>query len=281
MTFAPERRAAGRSFAAGAAGRSFAAGAAGEIPLIAVHGFQFDPKSRRADNPHARLFPLWEQLFEGRTLIRWGWYSVPQSWKTVLGAWARGYRNRYTWAWELAEHEAAALAVQLAGAAGQVDVVCHSLGSRVVVEALRRFRAQSNVRRVLILNGAEYSASGRQVAELHPDTLFFNAVTSADDVLNKLGRFAPGIGGDFLGNAGMPPDALLPNWYDIRLDRPEWRAWADTTGGWKVEGDNPRSIGDHWHTYEHGPNWGLWRWLMGGRMSRDALARVKEGGRVE
>ena len=53
---------------------------------------------------------------------------------------------------------------------------------------------------MLILNGAEYSASGRQVAEFHPDTLFFNAVTSADDMLNKLGRFAPGIGGDVLCN---------------------------------------------------------------------------------
>jgi len=223
------------------------------LPVFMVHGFNYDPQATTRDNPYNYTFPLWEKMI-GRPGYPHAWFSVPLNARNIWRAWRAGRWNRYRYAWDLAGDEAIGI-----NPPDRCDVVCHSLGTRVVLTAL--LTRALPVRRVLLLNGAEYASRGLAVARKRPDVEFFNIVVPGDDVLNTLARFAPGFGGAFVGNAGV--EDAPANWRDIRLDDPLVRAWGRTRR-WSLAGDKPHQVSDHWYSFEHRGNWPLYRAILGG-----------------
>jgi len=190
--------------------------------------------------------------------VRHAWFSVPLTRRNVWRSWRHGRWNRYRWAWDLAHDEALRVANRLRGFAEPADIVCHSLGSRVVVEALS---LGAPAARVLFLNGAEYLDAAARVARRRSEIGFFSVSVATDDVLNKLGRFAPGFGGEFVGNTPLGLLASL-NWTDLPLDDANFQGTMRELYGWDLAGDNPESVGDHWYSFEHEENWPLYRAIL-------------------
>ncbi len=223
--------------------------------LFLVHGFGFDPEDPDHD-PNLDLYPRWDAMAH-RDTIPFAWYSVPPGIRHVLRSWRRGHWNRYYYAWKLAEEAGARLCRSLERG-GLADIICHSLGSRVVLCALERCMA----RRVLIFNGADECDHARQVAAMRPGVQFYNVMVKSDDVLDLLGEwFSPRLGhAAVIGAKGLKG---LGNWTDIPLDDKKFIAKA-RDHGYRLRGDNPKEIGDHRESYDWEPNWKLWRDLLDG-----------------
>ncbi len=232
-------------------------------PLVFVHGFRYDPKKLYLrgrpgpDHPEYHTYPKWRaMLSRDENINPFVWFSNPGIWD----AWRHRRWNRYRYAWDLAATAADQLWRHLLTQGEGSDIVCHSLGSRVTMLALAVCPVAAH--RVLILNGAEYSRTGKLTAQACPKTRFYNVVVRQDDVLNKLARFAPGWGDDFLGNHG-PPSAH--NWQNFALDRsPLLRRWTEEHGLPPLAGDNPESMGDHLYSFENEANWPLYRAIFSG-----------------
>jgi hypothetical protein len=242
--------------------------ARGTVPLILVHGFGYDPWAASDDNPHylhqsgfgkISTFGLWRRdLIPERAAIGFGWYSVPFGWRGLWGSIRHRRWNRYRWAWDLAWGAGGVMATMLRRMDGQVDVLCHSLGSRVVLAALAQ-ESGLPVRNILFMNGAEFAKPARIEAMTNSHIRFVNLVVKEDDVLSKLDtHFAPVSGqGPPIGLDGLG-GATPENWIDIALDDPEVQVWG-ASHGWHLQGDNPKQYADHWFTYKHKGNRGLIR----------------------
>ena len=239
--------------------------------IIMVNGFDYDPTETGEDNPHRTLFVDWSDNIHAFAAHEWecfsfGWYSAelqPASW---MGGLVRGYWNPYRWGWELAGKAGGILAKtiepRLDDSGSDIRIIAHSMGARVVLTALAQL-PRSSVKRVLLLNGSEYSQTAWVVAH-YTEAHVLNVVVEADDVLSKLGSvFAPQ---EFIesvvGQSGLAdsPDS----WLDIRLDHPEVQRRASACGYDELRGDNPKKIADHWYTYTHKPNWKLFGDFIGG-----------------
>jgi len=240
-------------------------------PVVLVHGFDYDPRARSLDNPHWQgaeglgSFARWRRdLAPDRTpRLGFGWYSVPAGLLGVLAAWRHRRWNRYRYAWDLAAEAGQALSVMLRRLGGPVDVLCHSLGSRVVIEALTAGTAVP-VQNVVFMNGAEFAVPAGLCARANSHIRFVNLVVVADEVLAKLDTaFAPVSGqGPPIGLEGLSPKAP-DNWIDIALDHSEVQLWG-ASHGWHLQGDNPKKYADHWFTFRHAGNHGLIRAGLGG-----------------
>ncbi len=233
-------------------------------PVVFVHGFRYDPRAWGPDHPGYETYPTWQMMLPDRRTVPFVWFSKP----SLMEAWKHGRWNTYRYAWDLADRVSRRLVDTLMSMQGPVDIVCHSLGSRVTMQAVKHC---PHVRRVLILNGAEYSHAGRKTAEAAKGATFYNVVVPADDVLDKLARFAPGFRDQFLGSHGINwvgQNAPTPptNWRDLYLDWADGRPahWAAAKGLVAPAGDNPSQIGDHWYTFKNEDNWPLYRAILGG-----------------
>ncbi len=238
--------------------------------VIAVHGFGFDPRKPvgHKDNPETRLYPLWRRMLE-REVTGYAWYSVPPGvgrlWEAWTSSrWDRINWNRYYYAWHLAHAEAPRLCERVSTAGGPVDLICHSLGSRVVLSALEH--GCHNVRRVILLDGAEHCRDAFKVARARPEVEFLNIVVRTDGVLRWLGSLlSPRIGWHTtIGQRGLGRDAPA-NWLEIVLDDRDWQDWGRTKG-WVLRGNNRWSLGDHWYSYEWRGNWPLYRQFLKGSL---------------
>lgn len=229
--------------------------------VVLVHGYSFDPTRPGADNPFEGQFPEWKTALGDRRYVEFGWYSAPRTARGIVDAWCNGYATTYGRAWSLAEEAGRLLAGLLNEARCPVSIVAHSLGTRVVCEALNRTRP-GRVGRVLFWNGADYVRNARRAALASPATLFLNVAARCDDVLERLGDvFAPGAG-RCVGNDGLATDTPA-NWTDVFLDEAASRDWAAATGA-SLRGDDPRSIGDHRESFRHAGNWPLYRAFLDG-----------------
>lgn len=242
-------------------------------PLIFVHGFRYDPRPHGLvclgaygpHHPEHDTYPTWRKMLSrAADITPFMWFSKPSIWS----AWRHKRWNRYRYAWDLATAASDRLWRVLAAGEG-ADIVCHSLGSRVTLQALGMCPVAAH--RVLILNGAEYSRAGELTAQACPDTCFYNVVVPEDDVLNKLARFAPGPGRAFLGNHGPAP---AHNWQNLYLDGLcATASWTKEKGLPRPAGDNPESMGDHLYSFENENNWPLYRAIFSGEWDawRNAL----------
>lgn len=212
--------------------------------ILGIHGYNFSPiDGDTADGQ----FDLWENF--APSLDRWHWQSIPKGSNRAVKlfrAWLDGYPNTYYWTWGRSIVEAYKVAAHLDALPNRIDIVCHSLGSRVAYEAcrLRPWR----VRKVLALNGADSAEHARACALKAPNVEFHSALFKGDKVLGIMGRaFTPKLGFErVVGYDGMdnPPD----NFNQIIL----------TPG----EGDDPDDFGDHSYSFTNPALWERWRELL-------------------
>jgi hypothetical protein len=266
----------------------------GEKPvIILVNGFNFDPTEDGKDNPHQTLFaqkwrPMLEMIPEVARgdwdVVSFGWYSAELELPSWIRAWVYGRRNPYRWGWDLALRAAGTLAHVIGWDEGlerttrprptlaEVTLIAHSLGSRVVLAALRQLQPL-RVRRVLLLNGAEYSQTAR-VTAAYTHAQVLNIVVQSDEVLKTFGRtFAPERFIDnVVGRDGIigPP----PHWADVQLDSPAVQAKAAAAGWPDLQGNRSGARLNHWHSYEHAPNWALYNSFLGGTVDAADLNRI-------
>ena len=231
------------------------------IPTMMVHGFRYDPMSKGDNNPHLSTFLHWRKnILKDSSAYGFGWWSCPGGKMLPKSLW-KSFRTRrwntYRHAWDLAEEAGKTLAQIIDQSSGPINLLCHSLGSRVVLSAIAT-EATLPINTVVLLNGAEIRKTAIVVSRRRPYTRFFNFVVSEDDVLKKFGAlFAPGdLYAATIGQVGLGVDAPK-NWRDINIDSLSFRAWAKTQGWDDVRGDNPDGYFDHWYTHKHKGNWSL------------------------
>ncbi len=264
--------------------------------LFMVHGFLYNPTERISgkpedtDNPHGRNFhfvdgdpsseirhhttswPLhlgFEENDAGKhgMAIAYGWHSSPGLASSLLKHGQNHYQRAYRYAEESATplHHVISAVDQLLEADIPIDIMCHSLGSRVVIRLLAKIAQHTphllkRIGKVIILGGAEYVfeaevmlksiyASGIPMPEI------YNFITRENDVLDTLAEnFGPkGFGNhSVIGHDGIDKRGIQPvdQWLDIQLDSKEVHIWADKEG-FKLRGDNPGFfyVMDHWYYY--------------------------------
>lgn len=183
-----------------------------------------------------------------------------------------------------------------------LDVFCHSLGSRVVVQALHRMAAAALtpdggelkavlgcVGRVIIVGGAEYTgparrmlAAVRQVRPAGPS--FYNFMARRDRVLSLLAqRFHPV---DLrlrrvVGLCGLTPGGTDPDWLDLQLDAgPDGthplNAWLRPRG-LSVSGAHLTGVLNHWHYFTDERNMELYKAILRDRGAW-GIARLRREG---
>jgi hypothetical protein len=241
-------------------------------PLIAVHGFQYDPKAKGPNNP-ADFFSDMEGV-AGRPVEGFAWYSVPFQLRAArpltssvrfvrgwAGAWLHGHLHPYRYAWALALKAAADLAAFLEAQPGPVDVVAHSLGSRVVLNALPLV-STGKVRRVVLFNGAELASNAEELAP-RTSAAVLNIVVTCDRVLRWLGARCNGQATAWcIGTVGL--HRRPHTWRDLVLDDVEVRQRARSRRGWILRSDDPADLFDHSESYRYAGNADAVRaWLDG------------------
>ncbi len=216
---------------------------------ILVHGYNWDIAT---EDPEAKQYWAW-RLFAPAPALGFRWHSAP-SWGD---AWRHGRAHPYHRAWDMAAEAGPRLRwVLLNRVTPPVDIICHSLGSRVVLEALATDQFLP-VQRVLIFNGAETARGARTAAALQAGTAFYSVVVGADAILRWGGAlFAPGaVYEPVIGLHGMTSPAK--NWHDLRLG---------------AAGDQPHRIGDHDWSWRNPANVLTWRAVLAGTVDRTLTA---------
>lgn len=299
----------------------------GKPVVIMVHGFLFNPfeallnKRAECDNPHFRVyhfddvdqqednechFTPWPKrlgfLDQDRgadgLAVGFGWLSNPGFAKSMLDGFKNFYSRAYDYATEVAwllVHTIDRLhaALEREGKGRKIDLFCHSLGSRVVIHAIR-LAARQNMKhvlgqldRVIILGGAEYV---RDAQEMFQDVLtacpkpadgprFYNVGCRENDVLDLLGEnFGPrGFGvHEVVGHDGLGFSETQHRWIDLQIDSPKLADWAKKKFKWTLMGDGPR-VWDHWYYYTHEPNCRLYKAILRQRAAWEIPALMASG----
>ncbi len=265
---------------------------------ILVHGFDFDPVSssskfmktvpQEKQDPRSGIFDLpnkdpalgesWLPIFgvtnqqqaDAAPLLCFCWRS---SGAYGLASFTNFYQHAV---FDLAPQAAKSLAATIAvlNAAGiTLDIVAHSLGTRVVMKALATLpecvRATA-VRRIVLMNGAEFSIDALAAMRgVNADV--FNLVSRRDKLVLELGAQqmmmpfrAPGRQAWVIGYNGM---MALPGWIDIAMDpqvglsetlassvAAKQSAALATLGGFTLSTEGYKGRGPHWSTYRDPQN---------------------------
>lgn len=246
-------------------------------PLIAAHGFQYDPKDKGGANSPAAFFAEMEGIC-GRPVEGFSWYSVPfqfkptrpftsgfQALRAWTGSWLHGQAHPYRYAWALSLKASEQLARTIEAYQGPVDIVAHSLGVRVALNALTLLPG-GKVRRVVLFNGAELAVNAETLAG-RTDAQILNLVVTCDRVLRWLGATCNGQGNSAcVGSVGLQRRPL--NWRDLVLDDLKVQARARHNRGWPIRANNPADLFDHAESYKFAGNADMVRaWLDGDNLA--------------
>ncbi len=234
-------------------------------PVVLVHGYRYDTTRPGKNNPYETDFRYWRQElewvgdFEVNKVKEFGWYSAG-GWRALFMAWSHGYLNTYRWAYSKLSMDAGRRLAAMSKKYDKLDVVCHSLGSRVVLEAIR---LGGNFGTVIILSGAEMVDVARPIVEDHPGIKFWNVLSRSDLAIDYLAeKFTPGKGilhdRPAIGNDGI---VGLFNCRNVVLDDLNTKQVAMTMG-WDLIGDDPNSSIDHRISHEHHGNWKMYRTML-------------------
>lgn len=289
--------------------------------VIMTHGFLFDPTAtvfpnpKDNDNPHGRIFHFKDMGFDEEArehstswplqlgfgendqgakglVFALGWYSRPGMAKSLR----EGYMNHYTRAYDYGRESAWILAcviAYLAKALGKrpIDIVCHSLGSVLVVRALAILSKStiaadclSRVGRVVIMGGSEYTGEAqllyRRMTEYAASAPLksgegpqvYNIVSRENDVLDFLAEnFGPKSffsNTQVIGHNGLEASPKAPRWLDLQIDSRKLRLWA-ASKGYQISGDEPGHVWDHWYYYTFRGNMAFYNAIL---RQRDAFS---------
>lgn len=235
--------------------------------LYAVCGYNHDPDTpkhspTRHSPPHETEghYNIWARMLPDHELHGIRWYSAVQG-RDLFRAWRNGCRNTYVYAYLKCVPNAVNKIVMQAEPGSYV--IAHSLGTRVVLQALKM--RPGLFKKVLFLNGAEVLSVARPIIEANPDTEFLNICVSTDDVLRFAGSwFAPKWGKEpTLGQHGL--NRPLPgNVKQYFLDHNADKGLLSKKFGTNVDGDNPDGFGDHSYSFLNEENWPIYREFFSG-----------------
>ncbi len=191
----------------------------GNAPIvILIHGYRFTPERPHRD-PHALIYAM-EPARAHWKLISWpkglGFtqhgtkdglaigFAWPGTARANLGEVALG-RSGFAKVYDRAAEAGHALAnlledIARIAPARKVDILAHSLGARVALQAIR-CSAATNFGRVVLMGGAEYREKAAACIESHPGTIeVYNVTSRANGLYDHLfQRFAPAKSGLALG----------------------------------------------------------------------------------
>lgn len=233
------------------------------LPVVAVHGFNYDPAAKGGPHDPRPWFEDMAGLLD-REVLGFAWYSCPigfsfarpitsslLSLRSFAAAWWRGKAHPYRDAWARAEVEARRLAAFIADQPTPVDLVAHSLGTRVALLALPLVR--SRVRRVVFFNGAELNRHAAERGAMSSPANILNLVVTSDRILGLLGaRFSGEADAPCIGRVGLAAPPI--NWRDLVLDDPVTRERARRFYGWTIRGNAPGDAWDHGESYRFAGN---------------------------
>jgi hypothetical protein len=264
------------------------------VPAAAVklmlHGYDYDPRHAGDINYdpftavygvpgdgglNARLswLPLVEELDANgkrpqQTAIAFAWVSTGSLAEYATAGWADSYQYACVDLARLAAAAVAAVLGVLGEAGATVDVLAHSLGTRLFTQALRLAGARDTMlNNVILLDGAEFSADAAATFAGRRCNVV-NVTNEVDAVLAlggeqfgdpsrapgsvascNIGRFGLGTTSSWSGIAEYPA-----NWVDVSLDRRDVQAWFRANGGYTLTAtasDNlhPEGNLNHWVCY--------------------------------
>lgn len=222
---------------------------------VCCHGFGYDATGDGAAN----------QAFAamlGRPIEWLEWYSAPIGFWGWMRAVLAGHWNQYNYAYGDLSVRAAGLLGNLIGA-GPVDIVAHSLGSKLPFDLLK-IAPTIPISRILLLDAALLQRDAPQVLPIGVEVL--NIVVRGDHVLEDLGAVFNGeCFGPCLGQSGL--GRRMAGWTDLVLDDPLTAERAALAKGWQIGTaatvTSPAALldafGGHFAAYERKPNWDLYR----------------------
>lgn len=208
------------------------------MTLLMVHGY----------NDDGHYYPLWEEIFhEHKTEpFYWDSSSLGLGWFKALFS---GHLTSYGHAYEKLSLEAADELYRRALYSDEkLDIVCHSLGARVVLSVMDTLPNCFN--KVLFLNGAEGCTTASPIISKNKETHILNVSVHEDDVLSKTGRFR--AKGGCMGQRMLAVSNA--RYQQIFLDGEADQAAVLKKYGWKINGDNPDKIGDHSYSFTNREN---------------------------
>lgn len=269
---------------------------------VLVHGYDFDPLSGGGDDPfHLVYAPAgaalarrsWREFidpagYDARAIVAFGWLSTGDFSTFASSGYDQSYRYAHK---ECAVPSARCLAATLralqgAGVTG-IDIVAHSLGTRVVIQAFKRLMAIATLplRLVLLLGGAEYVREAKQgMVDVRAHVV--NVAARGDKVLDWLaesfGAFHDGVKAQVIGHNGLKGVA---RWTDIQLDGAPLQGWIATDGRYpgltaSPAGEDTDQSFDahlkHWGYYSNPANHALYTDLLRG--GPEALKALRDAG---
>ena len=206
-----------------------------------------------------------------------GWQSQPGFASALINHfenfYARAYDNAGRTAWVLV-NILDVLAELLPN--HPIDLICHSLGSRVAVRAIAlaaKHDRRSLIERlgqIIILGGAEYVVEAQlmqrrlDVLNLVSRLTFYNFVSRENDVLDKLAEnFGPRTFGNsqVIGHNGLDVEGRFADWIDMQIDRAALQTWM-AGRGIEIFGDRPGNVWDHWYYYTFKGNMAVYRGIL-------------------
>jgi hypothetical protein len=327
----PEVEAIGRHL--GAAQGPALRSARPERPVVVmVHGFLFDPEKaidpsapKNNDNPHGRVFHLVDEPPEDAirehttswplglgfdaqakasegVAVCYGWLSSPGFARSLIERFQNFYARAYDYAQDAAWGLLRTLEATAAAAPkAPIDIVCHSLGSAVVVRAIaigakHAFPVIGRLGRVVLLGGSEYTGeanlmygrveamqrAGHFTAADGPH--FYNIVSRENAILDL---FAENFGPksffsdtQVIGHNGLFARPRAERWMDLQIDGGKLRDWLGSYAGLDVSGDQPGHVWDHWYYYTYPGNMVFYRDILRDRPKWEFAALRRERKRI-
>lgn len=199
-------------------------------PLFGVHGWLFEP-SIPEQNAMYSLYPAWTRMME-REIVPFVWDSNPSFWDMMKACWNR--RKKYQNTYQVSYDDAAEAGKKLASVFPPgADIIAHSLGTRVALQAIKH---GAEPRKVLLLGGSEYCHVAEEIVRENPGIRFYNALSRKDFILEEFGyKYGPFMWKQLIGRHGL----------------------------WGLSDWSNHSVGNtHWDYYADPQYWPLWRELM-------------------
>lgn len=229
------------------------------VENIFVHGYNWNP--RGDEKAHTSQYRTWEKWVpEYEEAAGFSWESDPG----LVDTWRNKHLFPYHYAWTRAGNDVAdALVETIEACEIGVNIVCHSLGSRVVSWALRQCHPLDEPLTVIVLNGAESSREMLCCVDSCPDTDFYFVGSKNDRILRYLGGLmTPGaLYEEVVGLHGLPEKR--DNATEIWLDSDSKQAFLETKD-WDLNGSGFAGTGGHRTSITDSANWPLYKRILAG-----------------
>ncbi len=264
-------------------------------PFATIYGYPGD----NTLNPRLSWLPLVEEcnsagMRRQETAIAFAWVSTGSLAEYATAGWSESYQYACVDLAVIAANTLAAMLRALAAEGAVVDVLAHSLGTRLFTKAVAALGTNdAMLNNVILLDGAEFSVdaaatcAGRRFNVVNVTNEVDAVLTTGAEQLGdpsrtpgsvpscSLGRYGLGTPGSWVAPAVYPP-----NWVDLSLDRLDLQAWFKANGGYSLtptasDSVHPEGQMNHWACYtEPGNRAWLTDLLWKPGLNGGALAKV-------